>query len=176
MKRILFPVAIAASLMLSSYTFLNSANWKVANGYSITFTSKNPEGVFTSLKGDVVFDANDLASSKFDMVVDVASINTGSGMKNKHAKSKKWFDAQTYPTIKFTSNKIEQTPAGYSTTGILDMHGVQKEITIPFTFENNTFKGSIKVNRLDYKIGTTKGMSAKAATELAIDIAVPVTQ
>jgi len=36
----------------------------------------------------------------------VASINTGNGMKNTHAKSEKWVDAEKYPTITFNSGSI----------------------------------------------------------------------
>ena len=39
------------------------------------------------------------------------------------------------------------------------MHGVQKEITIPFIFENNVFKGSIQVNRLDYNINVAANVN-----------------
>ncbi|MDP5139092.1 MAG: YceI family protein, partial [Spirosomaceae bacterium] len=119
---------------------------------------------------------NDLANSKFAVSLDVASINTGNGMKNKHAKSDKWFDAEKYPKITFTSNKFTKTAAGYSVEGTLDLHGVKKPVSIPFTFANNTFKGSLKVNRMDYGVGTMEGMSKKVSNEIVVDISVPVTK
>ena len=33
------------------------------------------------------------------------------------------------------------------------MHGVSKEVTFPFTFSENQFRGTVEVNRFDYKIG-----------------------
>ncbi len=63
-----------------------------------------------------------------------------------------WFDAEKYPTIKFTSKEITKTSTGYNARGVLDMHGVQKEINLPFTFNDNVFAGSFEVNRLDYNI------------------------
>ena len=54
------------------------------------------------------------------------------------------------------------------------MHGVQKEITIPFIFENNVFKGSIQVNRLDYNINVAE--PAHGAASFKVDITVPVTK
>lgn len=175
MKKIIFPLAISATLFLSAFAMVVSHNYKIADGYSIKFTSENPEGVFTSLKGDILFDEKNLEASKFSVIVDAASINTGNGLKNKHAKSEKWFDVEKYPSIKFTSSKISKTANGYEATGILDMHGVQKELTMPFTFQNNTFKSTFNISRVDYKIGSTEGMSANAATILKVDISVPVT-
>ena len=176
MKKLFFPVAIIATLLFSAFTTFKAMNWKIAEGYAIKFTSDNPSGVFTSLKGDVVFDENNLAGSKFDVVVDATSISTGNGMKNKHAKSDKWFDAAKYPNIKFTSSKISKSSNGYEATGTMEIHGVQKEITIPFAFANNTFSSTFNINRLDYKVGTTEGMSAKASKDLKIELSVPVTK
>ncbi|HTA83321.1 MAG TPA: YceI family protein [Bacteroidia bacterium] len=176
MKKIIFPIAIGATLILSAFTAVNSMDWKIASGYSVKFTSKDPTGVFTSMKGDIAFDPNNLAAAKFNITIDVNSINTGNGMQNTKAKNADWFDAEKYPTIKFTSATTTKTATGYQVVGTLDMHGTQKQITIPFTFANNTFVGSFDVNRLDYGVGTDKGMSAHASSVLKIDVSVPVTQ
>ena len=176
MKNIIFPVAIATTLLLSAFTTISSVNWKIADGYSVKFTSKDPSGVFTSLKGNVSFDESNVAASKFDVTIDVNSINTGNGMKNSKAKGEEWFNAAKYPTIKFTSDKISKTATGYAAVGTLDMHGVKKQITIPFTFSNKTFTGSFDINRLDYGVGTDQGMSAHASNVLKVDVSVPVTQ
>ena len=96
-------------------------------------------------------------------------------MKNTHAKSEKWFDAEKYPTIKFTSSSIAKTATGYTATGTLDMHGVQKEcVTIPFTFTNNVFAGSFQVNRMDYNVNTAEPNHGGATFK--VDITVPVTK
>jgi len=176
MKKTIFPIAIAATMLLSAFTVITSTTWKIADGYSIKFTSDDPSGAFTSMKGDISFDANDLANSKFDVTVDVNSINTGNGMKNTKAKNENWFNVAKYPNIKFTSSKINKTATGYEAVGTLDMHGVQKQITIPFTFANNTFTGSFSVNRIDYGVGNDEGMNAHAKNDLKIDVSVPVTK
>jgi len=76
--------------------------------------------------------------------------------------------------IKFTSSSITKTASGYEAKGILDMHGVQKEVSIPFTFENNVFAGSFEVNRIDYNINAAE--PAHGAAKFKVDISVPVTQ
>lgn len=170
MKKII--LAMAATLLLCAFTIYSSVTWKIANGYSVKFTSNDPSGTFTSLKGDVAFDEKDLAASKFDVTVDVSSINTGNGMKNKKALSEEYFDVAKYPVIKFVSDKITKTGSGYQAAGTLEMHGTKKPVTVPFTFSNNTFTGSFDVNRIDYGVG----VAGHAASVLKIDLSVPVTK
>jgi polyisoprenoid-binding protein YceI len=172
MKKVMYPVAALAIIVVSAFTVIKSQDWKIADNYSVKFEGGDPSGEFGGLKGTISFDPNNLATSKFDAAIDVATINTGNGMKNTHAKSDKWFDAEKYPTIRFTSTAITKTPAGYEAKGTLDMHGVKKEITIPFTFDNNIFKGSFQVNRLDYNINTAE--PNHGAASFKVDITVPV--
>ena len=174
MKKLFYPVAAVIIMLSSAFTVFKSQDWKIADDYSVKFNGGDPSGEFGGLKGIISFDPANLASSKFDATIDVATINTGNGMKNTHAKSDKWFDAEKYPTIRFTSSAITKTTAGFEAKGTLDMHGVQKEIIIPFTFENNVFKGSIQVNRLDYNINVAE--PAHGAASFKVDITVPVTK
>lgn len=174
MKKITFPVAIAVTLLLSAFTSYTALTWKISKGYAIKFSSDNPSGVFTKLDGTIAFDEANLSASKFEVSIDAASISTGNGMKNAHAKSKDWFDVKTYPSITFKSSKVSKFSKNYEMTGTLNLHGVQKEITFPFTFANNTFAANFEVNRLDYKIGTDKGMSGKASKIMKIEVSVPV--
>src|ERR1700712_3215144 len=121
MKKFIYPIAALALLVASAFTVIKSQDWKISDSYTIKFDGGDPSGEFKGLKGTVSFDPANLASSKFDATIDVASINTGNGMKNTHAKSEKWFDVEKYPTIKFTSSSITKTATGYLATGTLEM-------------------------------------------------------
>jgi len=174
MKKFMYPLVAVVLMAGSAFTVFQAQDWKISDNYSIKFDGGDPSGQFSGLKGTVNFDPSDLGNSKFDVAIDVASINTGNGMKNTHAKSEKWFDAAKYPTIQFTSSAITQSATGYEAKGTLSMHGVQKEIIVPFTFENNTFKGNITVNRLDYNINTAE--PDHGSSSFKVDIIVPVTK
>jgi len=174
MKRLVYPFAALAVIAFSAFTVIKSQDWKISEEYSIKFTSQDPSGVFRGLKGNVSFDDKNLAASKFDVTVDVATINTGNGMKNTHAKSAKWFDADKYPLITFTSSEITSTATGYQAKGTLEIHGVKKDVVIPFTFQNNTFISSFDINRMDYNINTAE--PDHGASVLKVEITVPVTK
>jgi polyisoprenoid-binding protein YceI len=173
MNKITYLIAICF-LVIASFVHVHAQSWKIADGYSVKFDAGDPSGEFTELKGSIVFDEKNLAASKFDVTIDAASINTGNGMKNTHAKSENWFDVAKYPNISFTSSAITKTSAGYEAKGTLDMHGVKKEIAIPFTFVNNTFASTFEVNRIDF--GIDDGKHDKMPANLKISLNVPVTQ
>lgn len=176
MNKILLVFSTIVILTLSAFTVYESTSWEIGEKFTIEFVGDNPSGVFNELEGDIVFDPNDLAASSFNMRIPVGSINTGNGMRNKHAKAKDWFNAKEYPNITFVSSNISRTNAGYEVTGKLNMAGNEKEIVIPFTFENNYFTGDFTVNRLEYNIGTTKGMKGQASDKFVLNITVPVTK
>lgn len=174
MKKMIFTVAALLALA-AVFAFTLVQGWQITDKYNISFSSNDAGGIFRTFKGSIVFDEQNVAASNFDVSIDVASINTGNGLQNKHAKSDEWFDAAKYPVIKYTSKKIVKAGNAYQVTGDLDMHGVKKELTIPFSFHKTgneaVFTGSFTVNRSDYHIGKPGG---DVAEQIKVDVSVPV--
>jgi len=173
----MYPIAAVLILAGSAFTFIAAQNWQIAEGYSIAFSSDDASGIFKGFKGNVAFDEQNPAASKFDVTIEVATINTGNGLQNKHAKSDEWFDAAKYPQIHFTSQKIIKAGTGYQVTGDLEIHGVKKAVTIPFTFKKTAaggvFASTFTVNRNDFKVGKPGG---DVGEQIKLDISVPVTK
>jgi polyisoprenoid-binding protein YceI len=176
MKKLIFSMATLLGLT-AVFAFSVAQKWAIADKYSIKFSSNDVAGIFKTFTGSIDFDEQNPAASKFDVTIDVNSINTGNGLQNKHAKGAEWFDAAKFPAIKYTSTKIVKAGTGYQVTGNLQIKGVSKEYTIPFTFKKAgagaTFNGSFTVNRSDFKIGKPGG---DVAEQIKIDVAVPVTK
>ncbi len=177
MRLFFYPVAALIVLAGSAFTFIAAQNWQVADGYSVAFSSDDASGIFKGLKGGVVFDEQNPAASKFDVTVDVASINTGNGLQNKHAKSDEWFDAAKYPAIHYVSKQVVKTGSRYQVTGDLEIHGIKQQVTIPFSFQKmatgGSFAGKFTVNRNDFKLGNPGGDVGEV---IKIDLSVPVTR
>ena len=174
MKRLFYPLAAVLVIIGSAFTIVKAPTWKISEEYSIKFTSGHPDGVFRGLQGTIEFDEKNLKASKFNVTVDVTTINTGNGGMNKHAAGEKWFDAANHPNIKFTSSEITKAGAAYQVKGILELRGVKKEIAFPFSFKNNTFAGSFEVNRNEFALGDPK--NEKVPPTLKVDLTVPVTK
>jgi len=176
MKNLNFLAIIGVMILFSAFTVSNSVSWKMADGYSIKFAGTDAEGIFKDMTGSIQFDVENPENSTFAFTVAVSSINTGKGMKNKHAVSSKWFDAEAYPNITFQSKSVAKDGADYLVTGTMNIHGVAKEMTIPFAFKENTFSSNFSVNRMDFGVGTMKGMSKKVSNEIKLDVTIPVTK
>ena len=128
-----------------------------AKGHSIDFKSKDPSGSFDEIKGDIDFDENNIGSSKFNLKIDVSTINTGNGMMNKKAQTEEWFSAKKFPEIKFKSTKVEKKENELNITGDLTIRGITKTYSIPASYSKSgdkiTFKGKFNVNRIEFKVG-----------------------
>jgi polyisoprenoid-binding protein YceI len=176
MKKLIYPALAILILLGSAFTFV-ATSYKIADGYNIEFSSSDAGGIFKTFKGTIVFDEQNPAASKFDVTIDVASINTGNGLQNKHAKSDEWFDVAKYPQIRYTSRSFAKTGSGYQVTGDLQIKDVKKPVIIPFTFQKTaaggTFTGSFTVNRSDFHVGKPGG---DVGEQIKIDIKVPVTK
>lgn len=157
MKKIIYPFCAACLLILSAAMIVSAPSYTIKTGYNIEFKSKDPSGVFKTLKGSISFDETDLASSKINFTIPVSSISTGNGMMNKKALTEEWFDAEKYPDIKYVSSKIEKSGDSYSVSGTLTIKGVAKEKKVPMKVTKNgsdlTLSGSFTVNRAEHKVG-----------------------
>lgn len=174
MKKSFFTIATLITIA-TLFSFTLPTEWKIAAKYNISFSTSGVSGIFKTFAGKIIFDEQSLTASKFDIVIDINSINTGNGMQNKHAKSADWFDATKYPAIQFTSKKIVKAGTGYNAIGDLRLHGITKEVSLPFIFKRSaaggTFEGSFNVSRNDFKIGKPGG---EVGEIIKINVSIPV--
>lgn len=174
MKQVLFPAIAAVVLLSSAFTALPSSLWKVKEeSYTVKMKCDKFEGVFKGLKSDISFDENNLGASKISASIDATSINTGNGMRNKHAKQ--GLSADQYATIKFESSSVTKKGDGYEASGRLTIKDVTKEIKMPFTFsksaDGGVFAGKFSLQPKDYHVdkqGTPE--------TIEIELNVPVTK
>ena len=128
----------------------------------VTFKIKNMkwktvEGSFGGMKGNITFDPSNLSAADFDVCIDATTVDTESKKRDKHLQNEDFFDVPKYPTICIKSTEVMQKDKGYELKGSLTMHGETKDVSIPFSFENNTFTGKLTVNRFDHKVGEDTG-------------------
>ena len=127
-------------------------------------------GQFGTFEGSASFDADDPAASSAQVVIQAASIDTGSADRDGHLRSADFFDVETYPEIRFVSTSAQLVDAEtWELTGDLTIKDVTKPVTIrfeytgaatdPFGNKRIGFEGGVTVNRKDW------GLSWNAALE-----------
>ncbi len=119
------------------------------------------KGKFTSFTINLDYDEANITNSSVNAVIKTASIDTGIDGRDKHLRSADFFDAEKYPEITFQSKRVEKKGKNFLAIGDFTMHGVTKEVTIPFTvtgkFVNPAnqqmsagFSANLTINRRDY--------------------------
>ncbi len=94
-----------------------------------------------------------MTKSTVNAVIKAASIDTGIERRDEHLRKADFFDVEKFPEITFKSSRIEKKGKDFIAHGTFMMHGVAKEIMLPFT---------INGVRKDEKSGkTTLGATAR---------------
>lgn len=91
----------------------------------------NLRGEFTKLAGGVDVVGDDPTTAKVAVTIDVASVNTREPRRDGHLRSADFFDVEKFPTITFTSRKVDRAGEGrLKLVGDLTIHGVTREVTL----------------------------------------------
>jgi polyisoprenoid-binding protein YceI len=120
-------------------------------------------GKFTDFSINLTNDEKDITKSSVNVVIKTASVNTGIEGRDKHLRTADFFDVEKFPEISFQSSRIEKRGKQLIAHGTLTMHGVSKEIALPFTItgvdenadktkKNVGYSASLVLNRRDYGI------------------------
>jgi polyisoprenoid-binding protein YceI len=169
---------IPFALILMSFALVQ--NWHIADGNKITFKIKSAlgmvDGSIGGLKGTVSFDPQNISGSNVDVTLDLTTITTGNNKRDKDIKEEEaWFNIAKFPKIAFKSNAVTKTTTGYMLEGMLTIKGNPKKVQIPFTFTDGSgggiFAGTLKLNRLDYRVGKSSIM-VKDTVEVMITVPV----
>jgi polyisoprenoid-binding protein YceI len=97
--------------------------------------TRDHKGKFNDFDGRIEYVAGKPERISFD--IDLSSIETDTPQLTGHLKSPDFFDVAKYPKATFTSTSLTDAPAGspdgatHLLKGTLDLHGVQKEVSIP---------------------------------------------
>jgi polyisoprenoid-binding protein YceI len=121
----------------------------------------NVKGKFTGLSGSLTLDEFNIAGSKVEASIDIASVHTGDAQRDGHLKSPDFFDAAQYPTITFKSTAVRRTGDDeYVVTGELTIHGVTKSVDLrveggaqgkdPWGNTRLGLSAETKINRKDF--------------------------
>jgi polyisoprenoid-binding protein YceI len=139
-------------------------------------------GKFTDFDVQITYDEADITKSSVSATIKAASIDTGIEARDKHLQSPDFFEVEKYPDITFQSKRVEKKGNRLTAFGTFTMHGVSKEIAIPFTItgkykdatsSNETigFAATLTINRQDYGISyRRKDLPTFVGDEIEIEL------
>jgi polyisoprenoid-binding protein YceI len=158
--------AVTSTEPASNVTTANVIKEKSSINFVGAKVTRDHKGKFNNFDGTISYAGATPQGVKFD--IDLGSIETDTEQLTGHLKSPDFFDVAKYPKATFTSTSLTPAPAGSAAgsthilKGTLDLHGVQKEVTIPVTAtttpEGVRTQSEFTINRHDWGI-SYKGMA-----------------
>jgi len=125
-------------------------------------------GVFDDYQGTIVYDPDDLAASRINVVIQAASIDTRNEKRDKHLRGMEFFDTANHKTITFTSTNIRRSVDGYEILGDLTIRGNTRPVVLTARINgpvNNPSGGTVlgisargTINRQDFGVSWNKQM------------------
>jgi polyisoprenoid-binding protein YceI len=115
------------------------------------------KGSFRKFTAAVDFAPDSLASARFDVQIDLNSLDTMDKDRDKTMRGPDIFDIAHFPTAHYVTRSFTKTAAGYSAVGALTLHGVTKDVPIDFQFVSaagqTKIEGTAKLKRLEFGVG-----------------------
>lgn len=168
-------------IALLTVTSVQAQQYKLSDDHSkVQFTVINHlvfkttvNGYFKGLKGNVTFDPKQLSSAAINATVNVPTISTGIGKRDRDLQGEDYFNAGKYQTMELRSVKISagDKPNIYQMTAALTIKGVTKNVSFPFTTIVSgigcQLNATFTINRKDFKVGGDNPIDDKVTVTLS---------
>ncbi|MCU0379712.1 MAG: YceI family protein [Chitinophagaceae bacterium] len=176
MKKTTISLLASALVLISLNSMAQVTKWAVDKGHSnVKFTVTHMtvsevEGSFKIFDGTMEHTKADFTDAKVNFSVDVNSVFTDNERRDNHLKSDDFFNAATYPTMKFVSTGIK--PLGgnkYQLAGNLTIRDITKPVVFDVTYggtvntgrgKKSGFKAKTTINRFDYNLKWDRAVEA----------------
>lgn len=176
-KQLLLGAALA-SLMLSPAA---ATSWNVDHarshlGFTVQWSGEPFVASFKTWTANIDFDPDDLTHSKASVAIDLNSETSAFPDNDDGLKGPEGFSTTQFPTARFeTTSFTAKGRTSYTANGRLIIHGVERQITLPFTLnitgDTAHMTGRAIVMRTDFGLG--HGEWASPAT-IAHNVAISV--
>jgi polyisoprenoid-binding protein YceI len=115
------------------------------------------KAAFHKFTAAVDFAPDALASSRFDVQIEVTSVDSKDKDRDTTIRGPDIFDVAHWPTAHYLTRSFTKTATGYAAIGALTLRGVTKDVPIDFQFTPGAagakLEGSAKLKRLDFGAG-----------------------
>ena len=128
-----FAVTVAAQVTTSKPYPIDNNHSTVGFSVPIFGGLSQVTGKFMDFAITLNHDEKDVTKSSVSVVIKATSVNTGIEGRDRHLRTADFFDVEKFPEITFKSERIEKKGKQFIAHGPLTMHGVTKEIALPFT-------------------------------------------
>lgn len=174
------------TLLVSAAAYAETETYHIDNkhsfaNFSIRHVVSKTAGSFSDITGTIKIDPANLATASVDATIDMDSINTHHAKRDDHIKKAKYLDLGSFSKITFVTKTITPTS---NTEGVMigdfTMHGVTKELTIPFKVlgfgsdpwggQRAGFEAHTIINASDYGFAWMKQENAPVGDKIEVTL------
>jgi polyisoprenoid-binding protein YceI len=143
-------------------------------------------GRFNEFSGSFTLDGDNPSASRAEITIQTASFDTQNTERDTHVRSADFLDVENYPTMTFTSTKVDVTgPNTFTVTGDLTIRGTTKSVPVTFELLGTSkdpwggtrigFEGEGEINRKEYNLTwnvalETGGVLVSENVKLTLDV------
>ena len=156
MKRIL--ILLTCCLPIAAF----ARDWQVDAAKSTlsfkgSYQGESFDGKFKKFDATISYDAADPTKSKFDVTVDLASVDTDSGERDQTLAQSDFFDTAKSPQAHFVTESFAKAGDGVEAKGHLTIRGQTKPVTLKVKFADTGDTATLDVDttlkRADFGLG-----------------------
>jgi polyisoprenoid-binding protein YceI len=144
----------------------------------IRFVSKPVRGGvdarFRKWKANVDLRPQDLAASKAEIEIDLASLDLANEESAAELERPGWFDTEHHPVARFASTAIRGLGHDrYAIEGTLSLKGVTRDVVLPVALHrdaggNSVAEGQLTLNRQEFHLGDDQPATLKVGPEVMV--------
>jgi polyisoprenoid-binding protein YceI len=153
-----FLISLVLTLPLTAF----ARDWQVDAAKSTltfkgTYQNEGFDGKFKKFESTISYDAADLTKSKFDVTVDLASVDTGSGERDDTLATADFFDTSKTPKAHFVTESFAKNGDAVEAKGNLTIRNKTKPVTLTVKFAESGNAATLDVDttlkRADFDLG-----------------------
>ena len=138
-------------------------------GFKIRHLFSNVKGTFNDFEGEFEYVPGQPEQWTATATIQATSIDTNQENRDKHLRSKDFFDVETHPTLSFTSTKAVYADSDTTQLhGLLTIHGVEQPVVFdleihgegsdPWGNLRSGFTATTTVNRKDFGLNWNQAL------------------
>lgn len=142
---------------------LQAAEWRADPassrlGFSGSAQGEAFEGRFGEFTPSIVFDPDDLAAARFDVVIRLASADTANAERDEALHSHDFFSVRRHPEARYVAERFRALGDGrFAADGELSLRGATRPVTLEFEWSGDdataVLEGRAVLDRLDFDVG-----------------------
>jgi polyisoprenoid-binding protein YceI len=153
------------------------SNWNIDTTHStISFSVRHMvvakvRGSFKDWSGTLTFDPEHPERSSVEAEIAATSIDTGVADRDNHLRSADFFDVETFPTMRFTSDRVEKVgERSLRVIGDLTIRDITREVALDVEFAGKAvdpwgndrvaFSASTAIDRTDFGLKWNQALEA----------------